>query len=376
MLSSLSGAPAEPVSASPAAADRASFTTNNFVLVRLVAALLVAVAHVAERFPLSLGAFEAVLDELPGVAIFFVISGFLVSAAWERSPTTIDFFRNRLLRILPGLWVCLGATTIVAGAFGVQMATPRAALWLLTQGVGLIHTPSWLAGFGYGSYNGSLWTLPIELQFYVALPLLYRALSKASAPTSRLLVIWVLFTAFTLAWPIDSALFGGPHETLAQKLMRYALPLHDYLFLAGVCLQRLRVDRSRWIRGKGLAWLALYSVCAISFPPGKLESMVKLLLLGLTFISLAYTTPTLSNRLLRNHDVSYGIFLYHGLLINVFIELGRNRDWSYGLLCLGLSMLLGHLSLVLVEQPAVRLWRRRANARRQASASIAAGNAA
>ena len=42
----------------------------------------------------------------PGVVILFAMSGFLVSASWERAKTRKEFFLKRVLRIYPELWFC------------------------------------------------------------------------------------------------------------------------------------------------------------------------------------------------------------------------------------------------------------------------------
>lgn len=41
---------------------------------------------------------------------FFTLSGYLISASYDRLPDVLHFVRNRLLRIFPGFWVCLLVT--------------------------------------------------------------------------------------------------------------------------------------------------------------------------------------------------------------------------------------------------------------------------
>ena len=49
------------------------------------------------------------------VAVFFAISGFLVTASWVSDPRLRSFVLRRALRILPALWVVLLLTTFVMG---------------------------------------------------------------------------------------------------------------------------------------------------------------------------------------------------------------------------------------------------------------------
>jgi peptidoglycan/LPS O-acetylase OafA/YrhL len=78
------------------------------------------------------------------------------------------------------------------------------------------------------------------------------------------------------------------------------------------------------------------------------------LLLGVVALSMAYTAPTTARRWLRGNDISYGVYIYHGLLINAFLELGFDRGaWLLPWLVL-CALLAGYLSWVLVERPFLR----------------------
>ena len=63
---------------------------NNFDLIRLLAAIQVVIYHGVEHLKIE-GLKDTwllfILECFPGVPIFFVLSGFLVSASWERSKS-------------------------------------------------------------------------------------------------------------------------------------------------------------------------------------------------------------------------------------------------------------------------------------------------
>lgn len=95
---------------------------NNFDLLRLLAALQVAVVHsigILKPTGYFASLLGVCLDRFPGVPIFFVISGVLISKSYERSDSLRDYLRNRCLRIFPGLWVCLVVSVAVILALGV-----------------------------------------------------------------------------------------------------------------------------------------------------------------------------------------------------------------------------------------------------------------
>jgi peptidoglycan/LPS O-acetylase OafA/YrhL len=94
---------------------------NNFNFVRLTAALSVVLYHAcAGRDPIS-----DVLSPISNlgevvVGVFFLLSGIFVIQSWLRDPNLVRFFIRRAVRILPALFVCVTATTLIAVTFFSQ----------------------------------------------------------------------------------------------------------------------------------------------------------------------------------------------------------------------------------------------------------------
>ena len=82
---------------------------NNFDAVRLFAAMQVMVCHGINHLQItSLSGVVDVFSFFPGVIMFFVISGFLITSSLLRNIKRkggIQYIRNRCLRIFPALWV-------------------------------------------------------------------------------------------------------------------------------------------------------------------------------------------------------------------------------------------------------------------------------
>ena len=77
----------------------------------------------------------------------------------------------------------------------------------------------------------------------------------------------------------------------------------------------------------------------------------------LAVVSCAFTAPSLSHRILRGNDVSYGIYIFHAVVLNVFIHLGFQGRVDGVLATLGITAILAVLSWRLVERPALKLKR-------------------
>lgn len=330
---------------------KSAYFVNNLDLIRLAAALQVLLFHTIYQLGIDRPVWLEPLAVLHGVPIFFVVSGFLVSASYERRTSLTDYARKRALRIFPALWVCIVVTIVVASFFGFSFFSPSGLAWVAAQFAGVIYTPGFLRDFGMGSYNGSLWTIPIELQFYLILPLIYLVASRFRAQ----LGFWVVFLLLLLiAIGLNILVPSTAEETMVQKLLRYTFLPHVYLFAFGILLQRTKVYLSRFIVGKGLFWLASYLALALTFGSTPALQIPILLMLGITVISLAYTAPTMAHAILKGNDISYGVYIYHGLAINILIELGMTKSPALLLVVFALTVVAATASWLLIEKPALK----------------------
>lgn len=352
---------------------------NNFDLIRLLAALQVVFVHavghtdVLHQGPAWL---LRILDGVilfPGVAVFFVISGFLIAPSWERSrDCPAAYFWRRWLRIYPALFVCVLASIVALGIFG--FLTPETLGsggfwgWLFGQlSFGQFFNPECFRGFGVGVVNGALWTISVELQFYLLMPLLYWvAFRRDKAGRWRR---WVLPASFVVSfgffWWVDARTNGpgGFSEAgLGPKLLFVSFLPHWWMFALGVGLHRNFGRLRALLEGRGMHYLLAYSVFAFLrvhvverdagwiFYLGYLPE--RLLLAALT-VSAAFTAKGLSSRLLGGNDVSYGVYIYHFLLINILIEIGVMKTAAWVLPVFVLSLLAGLLSWSFVERRAL-----------------------
>ena len=227
---------------------------------------------------------------------------------------------------------------------------------MLSQFVGAIYTPEFLKNFGVGSYNGSLWTIPVELQFYIILPALYWLTRKGTK--DRTTTFWLAWLAFVAIAFVASFVFpplnDPENEPTLQKLIRYSFFPHFFLFMAGVVLQRLKAHESKWIAGKGVYWLAAYLAFYYVVPTAAVTYVPTTLLLAVAAVSMAYTASRVSQKMLRGNDISYGVYIYHGLLINLFVEMGLMGRAEFLILLAGCTYLVGYGSWVAIERPFLR----------------------
>jgi peptidoglycan/LPS O-acetylase OafA/YrhL len=332
------------------------FKVNNFDLLRLLAATEVIFDHYYQhlKLPISHTALK-VLYLFPGVPVFFVISGYLISASYERNNSLKNYIRNRALRIYPGLWGCIILTVIVFTITGVNFFNKETLTWLPAQLLGAIYTPGFLSNYGYGSYNGSLWTIPVELQFYIMLPLCF-LLSPKKKINTWFIILFIIFVGLTLVY--NKTLYYNPlHEKeKVTKLIYHSFIPHFYLFLLGVIFQRLRIYSSKFIYGKALYWIVPYVAFSMFFfdrIDAAYFTVMQYIFLAFTLLSMAYTLPTLANKLLRKNDISYGIYIYHGMIITVVVQLQLVPYFNLVYLIAG-TIIMATLSWLFIEKPFIK----------------------
>jgi len=324
---------------------------NNFDLLRILAALQVAVMHGAHHLQVPLPVWlSKFLDLFPGVPIFFVISGFLISASYEKIQDVRTYSLNRALRIFPALWVCLAVSIATAIFFGgINFLQWKVVPWIFAQLSFLqFYNPDFLRSYGTGVLNGSLWTIAVELEFYVLLPMLYflfRSLKSKIIP-------WILLFILFLSIAIFISQLTLTHDQ--YYLMEVTLFPHLYMFLMGIIFQRLKSYQSNLISDKGVLWLSAYLLFCYFVPEFDLKVFISRILLAFTTVSLAYTKPALSQKILRDQDISYGTYIYHMVFVNIFVALSLTGRSEFLFAMIALTLLISAASWIWVEKPALK----------------------
>ena len=172
--------------------------------IRALAVLAVVIFHTSEAW-LSAG--------FLGVDVFFVVSGFLITAllvAERERAGRVDlraFWIRRARRLLPALALVLAATTIYAVILlGDQLLTHLrevfAAVVYVTNWDLILRDVSYFESFDRPSQLRHLWSLAVEEQFYLLWPLVFAGLSRFVS-RRLLLAVVLLLAGASLAWMIQ-----------------------------------------------------------------------------------------------------------------------------------------------------------------------------
>jgi peptidoglycan/LPS O-acetylase OafA/YrhL len=168
-----------------AAPDLPMISGHNAALdgLRVIAALAVLITHVGGETGFSFTGTPAswvVARCDVGVPIFFGLSGLLLYRPWARAaitghagPTTRSYLRRRALRILPAYWVVVILALLTLNPGHVRSLLTWAQYLLLAQNY---DAHPWWGGTG-ATGLAQMWSLVVEVSFYLVLPPLAAALT-------------------------------------------------------------------------------------------------------------------------------------------------------------------------------------------------------
>jgi peptidoglycan/LPS O-acetylase OafA/YrhL len=300
---------------------------NNIDLLRLLAATQVAVTHLIKHFDLQVPvAVDLFLRQIPGVPIFFCLSGYLIYQSYANTSSPRSYFVNRVLRLFPALWVCLAVSLLLVFLSGYKPSvTPTLTQWITWLGAQIsfaqFYNAPFLREYGDGVLNGSLWTIAVEIQFYILAPVLYLATRRFGARVVFGIVL-VVTVAANLAFIWHK--FGELNPSVWLRLFQVSFFPWFHMFVLGV-LFSIRSDWVDFCVRHRVALTILYIVIVftshyLGFADGNLINPVQFVFLCMAMMGWVFTNRTLSTRLLRKNDYSYGIYIFHMPVINYFIE--------------------------------------------------------
>lgn len=329
--------------------SKIGFGDNSFDVIRLLAAIQVVLGHSFYHFDILQGTFNF-LRWFPGVVILFVISGYLIPASFERSANNRDFLKKRILRIYPGLLLCFLVTfTLVMVLYRYNFSAKEFIIWIGTQTTFLqFYTPEFLRNYGTGVLNGSLWTIIVELQFYIVTVIFYGILKKLSI--TKWIVVILFFVLVNVLFPF-----------LENKIPYYYLLSHTfvpyiYIFLIGAFIYTFKdkilpilLDNYKYLLGLYLVWSVINEFLVLRI--GLYVNFITGVLLPILVI----TTGYLLGKCKLSIDLSYGLYLYHLVVINAFVHLKISNSILSLFLVYLITLLLSLMSWYLVEKPFMSL---------------------
>lgn len=378
---------------SPAPADHAAAGD----LLRVLCALFIGWYHIWQQSwltpTLHIGGFT--LDVYPLVRsgylfvdLLLLLSGFVLYLPYanDHPSPAAAFYRRRAMRILPSYWFCLAVMLVFAltepgFSDGAGLAKDLALHLTFTHNL-------FPVSYAYTRLNAVLWTLAVEVQFYLLLP--------AIAPTFRrhpiacYLVMTGAALSFRNLWtsPMeDTTLFINRLPNMLDVYANGMLAAHLYARLARCRSRRVLIAALATVACVLGAWGVLRLIHSQFYVSGyenihqcQLDKRWPLSACGAVFLlggslSFAPIRRLCSNRPVRMLSaLSFNFYIWHQWLA-VRLKQWRippylapenpnqvgEMPWQlqYTLLCFAAALAFAALLYFLVERPAARWGRRR-----------------
>lgn len=307
-----------------------------------------------------------------------LLTGFLLYRPLVRSGGKISdvrgFYYRRFCRIVP----CYLLAVTVAAVFALAQgrAVGSAPLWRdLLAHLTFTHAFS-MDTYYWTSLNAALWTVAVEMQFYLVFPLLSRAFGKHPALT---------FVSLTAAALVSRALVAvcAKELSLWVNQLPCLLDLYALGMLAAHFLEKRAAAPRRWLF-LPLALLALGGVFWVlwrqnaagdaEIKTAQLLWRLPLGLCGAAFLYFSGRVPESLDRIFGNRlirflsAISYNFYIWHQYLavklkefhipayVSEFPQMSEGRAWQtrYTLLCFAAAFVLAAALTYLVEKPAAR----------------------
>jgi peptidoglycan/LPS O-acetylase OafA/YrhL len=264
-----------------------------------------------------------------GVSLFFVLSGFLITGILLDSRGRQDYYRRfdirRVLRIMPAYLLTIG----ILFALGYSRNFLLLSLLYMTNVAPL---------FGVGITYPVLWSLAVEEHFYFVWPWLTRVLRPRGLALLAIAIVGLSPVSRWLSFP------ASVHDGLSRYIF------HDYTWnsadglacgaLLAIFLREYKPSRAQLARIvavllsiSGLIWIIglPFGILSRQTQFGAAAQVVPWNLLFTAMVLVFLLTGTSSGKalvqiplLIFYGDISYGLYLYHPLLIRGFDVLNKH----------------------------------------------------
>lgn len=327
-------------------------TNNNMLLIRLLAASVVIVGH---SFPLAPNRCQECQDPafivgLPipshglGVIVFFILSGFLITASAQRH-SVLQFINSRVLRIMPALAVCVILLAFVLGPsisnlqLSEYFSNDRTYSYI-TNAVSMARTIQVdLPGIKFydGRYgevvNGSLWTIPIEVRLY-AIVLIVAVIAKVMRV--KIIIPLTVLIICTMLFDLSSVV---PSED------DYRLSI--YFAIGSIAFIARRYIFMHWAVAVSLCLIFLFTKSSVA------NSLIFAVAISYAVLLFAYSKTIKLPGFLG--DYSYGIYLYaFPIQQTVCYLLPSVTPYKLMAISLPAAWVAGAISWHLIEKPALK----------------------
>jgi peptidoglycan/LPS O-acetylase OafA/YrhL len=274
-----------------------------------------------------------------GMALFFTLSGFLITTTLYFHPNVRTFLIRRFFRIVPGAFLYIA---IVLTATHATRAQWIAHLLFYENLPPFLLTP----------YTSNFWSLCVEMQFYLGIALVFLLFRQRGLALLPFLCVAITINRVS-------------HGTLASIVTLYRVDeILSGATLAWLFHGRYSVSVSRWL-ARIHPTIPLVLLCLSCHPSLPWMNYLRPYFAAILVGSTLSTTATGWNRILKSKTlfflatISYGLYIWNELIHHGWFEEGGTMmKYAKRPLGIGINFLCAYLSTFYVEKYFIGLGKR------------------
>lgn len=269
---------------------------------------------------------ESIQSGFLGVDVFFIISGFLMAILYKHDDVK-GFYVRRAKRLLPAYYVVILSTLIISFLVNTPNETNQVVSQAIFGSTFLSNIGFWLQNsyFSKAEFNPllHLWSLGVEIQFYLVIPILAYVFYKI-----RFSLALVLLSSMILCFVV---------LTISPKTSFFMMPLRVWQFLLGYgCALyftnngNVKLSKFRWLGCIGLLLILLIpflnadgeALDVVFGHPGLIALLVSIA----TCMVLIFGLPSeiekniIGRVLVKLGQYSYSVYLVHFPVIVLYLS--------------------------------------------------------
>lgn len=274
-----------------------------------------------------------------GVALYFMISGYLMPNTVDKYLNYWQYAKSRLIRILPMYYLSL-AFTFLSDVF-IYKISPLSCQWLYYVFFLNMTIPvdDWTKHLSVNFF----WTMPCFMAWYLIAPFVFKIFKNTERMAVAVLISGC-FTPLLKKWMLTFAC-----EQFVN--WNFFCLLYDFLFGA---LAWFAIKENK--KGRGLLYGILIFIAGwlVGNQSGffVFGAFFYYIILGLNFLKIDWKYAKINTGIVTISSVTYSVYLFHYFILQIFGKIFRAIPWYVAyIIFVVVSFVLGYLLWRLVENP-------------------------
>ncbi len=323
---------------------------NNFDLLRLILAMMVVLSHAAILTQIEvIKSVSLFFSSDIAVDSFFVVSGFLIFMSFDRGNSIGHFFDKRVRRIAPAysavILLCAIFLFFISTESFMDYFTIEFFRYIFFNLLTLNFIQPTLPGLfetnNLQAINGALWTIKIEVAFYILVPIIGYILSKKNKlfTMATIYILSIIYSLVMMRFYISS-------NSMIYIILEKQIPGQLAFFISGAFIYYFY---DTFVKRSLAIFLFSFVLLLIHFHVMNIYFIYPAAL-AVVIIYFATMMKYLGD-FGRFGDLSFGLYIWHFPIIQTFVFYDLFDDLVLGLIALSISLfVVSFLSWHMIEK--------------------------